>query len=82
MDGIVDTGNVIMQQSRHNDDHSIYVHMGNTVTEMNPYSPETKESMRRNPEFFKERLEYLRREVRELGRLYKEMQEQDSKEQG
>ncbi len=72
LDKTADSGNVIMQQSRQADDPTIYVHMGNIVTEMSPYSPETQESMKRNPEFFEKRLKYLRRQVTELGRIFKE----------
>lgn len=42
-------GCVIPQKPRHADDHTIYVHAGNTVVEMSQYSDTTKEIMKNSP---------------------------------
>ena len=57
---------VRVQKTRHADDHTLYVHMGNTVVEVNPYSPETQKMMQNNPKFFKKILDYLNDQVKEL----------------
>lgn len=65
--------NVIrVQKCRHADDHTLYVHMGNSVFEMNPYSQETKNLLERNPEFFDRVVKFLDREVKELKTMLKE----------
>ena len=43
---------VKIQKSRHADDHTIYVHAGNTLCEMNVYSDNTRKLMELHPEFF------------------------------
>lgn len=63
---------VRVQKCRHADDHAIYVHMGNGVFEMNPYSDETKRMMERSPEFFKKVVNFLEREVKELKSMIQE----------
>lgn len=63
---------VEVKATRHADAPSIYVHMGNTLSEMSQYSKETQRLMRERPDFFKEMLEYLEYEVRELKKAYKE----------
>lgn len=67
-------GVVIAQRSRHADDKTVYVHAGNTVCEMNAYSAETLELMRRNPKFFKEMLVEMEMQVKELKKKFKESQ--------
>jgi hypothetical protein len=62
---------VVLQRPRHADDHTTYVHMGNTVVEMNPYSIETQEMCVRSPEFFNQVLKYMERQVKELKQLQK-----------
>ena len=42
------------QRPRHSGDKTIYVHAGNTVVEMNPYSSVTEELKNKAPEFFDE----------------------------
>ena len=45
-------GNLINSQpTRHADEHTTYVHMGNCVIEMNAYSAETERLLRNNPSF-------------------------------
>ena len=66
-------GNLVnVQKTRHADDHTCYVHMGNTVTEMNPYSKTTKNLMENHPEFFDNMLRHLEDTVKELKRIKKE----------
>lgn len=66
-------GNLVRaQKPRHADDHAVYVHMGNSVFEMNPYSNETKNLCERNPEFFERAVKFLEKEVKELKNILKE----------
>lgn len=67
---------VKVQPTRHADNHTTYVHMGNTVCEMNPYSSETKRLMRERPAFFEKMLKFMRDEVKELGEEFKKIQAQ------
>lgn len=60
------------QKCRHADDHTLYVHMGNSVFEMNPYSQETKNMLEHNPEFFERVVKFLDREVKDLKAMLKE----------
>jgi hypothetical protein len=62
---------VRVQKSRHADECTMYVHMGNCVTELNPYSQETKNLAERHPEFFKKLVKFAEQEVRELKALIK-----------
>jgi len=64
---------VKVQQPRHMDDHTLYVHMGNTVSEMNPYSKDTENLMKNHPEFFEEMLGFMGNRVKELKSKYKEI---------
>lgn len=63
---------VRVQKCRHADDHTTYVHMGNTVVEMNPHSQETKTMLKHHPEFFKKVVKFLEREVKDLKTMLKE----------
>lgn len=63
---------VRVQKCRHADDHTIYVHMGNGVFEMNPYSQETKDMLERKPEFFEKVVKFLDSEVKELKTMLKQ----------
>jgi len=60
-----------VQRSRHADDNTIYVHMGNCVVELNPYSEETKRLAETKPEFFKKLVQFLSKDVKELKTLIK-----------
>lgn len=60
------TNLVIVQKTRHADNHTIYVHMENTVSEMNARSQDTAEFLRNHPKFFKKMLGYMKREVKRL----------------
>lgn len=63
-----------VQVPRHADSHTCYVHMGNTVTEMNPHSKETKRLMESHPEFFDNLLKHMENNVKELKKMKKEKQ--------
>lgn len=66
-------GCVIPQKARHTDDHTIYVHAGNTVVEMSHYSDTTKEIMKNSPKFFNEMLKEMEMNVKMLKKQFKEM---------
>ena len=66
-------GCVIPQKARHADDHTIYVHAGNTVVEMSYYSDTTKEIMKNSPKFFNEMLKEMEMNVKLLKKQFKEM---------
>ena len=63
---------VYVQSPRHADDHTVYVHAGNCLTEMNAFSEQTRELLRRNPEFFRKLLDEMKRQTRELEKMLKE----------
>jgi len=55
-----------VQRSRHADDPTTYVHIGNTVTEVNPYSPEFKNLVNHHPEFAEKLVSFLESELEKL----------------
>jgi hypothetical protein len=61
-----------VQRSRHADDHTIYVHMGNTVTEVNPWSQDFKDILSRNPDFAESLVRFLDGEVKRLKKVLKD----------
>lgn len=62
---------VKVQVPRHADQHTLYVHMGNTVCEMNAYNKETQRIMQENPEFFEKMLSFLEDHVQTLRHRFK-----------
>lgn len=66
---------VKVQKPRHADSLTTYVHMGNTVCEMSPWSKETRRLMRENPKFFEKMLTFMRAEVQDLSAEFKKIQE-------
>jgi hypothetical protein len=60
---------VICQKARHADDHAIYVHMGNTVTEVSAYSREFKELVAKHPDFAEALVKFVEFEAESLRRL-------------
>jgi hypothetical protein len=62
---------VTCQKTLHADSVTIYVHAGNTVTEMNYFSQEAIDLMHSNREFFKEMLDEMIYHTRELKKEYK-----------
>lgn len=66
-------GNLVtVQVPRHADDHTCYVHMGNTLVEMHPQSNDTKRIMENNPDFFDNMLKQMENTVKELKKMKKE----------
>ena len=63
---------VTCQKTTHANDITIYVHAGNTVTEMNYFSQETINLMKNNPEFFKQMLREMIYHTRELKKEFKD----------
>lgn len=59
------SGVVIPQKTRHADDKTIYIHAGNTVVELNPYSDITKELMENSPLFFEKCLNLMEQNLKE-----------------
>lgn len=68
---------ITAQGTKHASEHTIYVHAGNTVSEMSEYSSYTREIMENNPEFFEEMLNLMERNVKELKKQFKEVKKQD-----
>lgn len=71
---------VHVQTTRFDNERTLYVHMDNCVTEMNAYSPHTKELLNQRPEFFEQLLCEVQRQARELLTLWKEHQAKQAKE--
>lgn len=61
-----------VQSSRHADDHTIYVHMGNCVTEVNPFSRDFKNIVERNPEFAKQLVDFIEQDLTWLKKMVEE----------
>ena len=53
----------------HTRDETIYVQMGGTIHEMNPYSTETRQFMRDHPESFYRIISYLEAQAEKLREL-------------
>lgn len=67
---------VVIQKPRHADDNTIFVHMGNTVTEMNKWSQITKDLMAHHPKFFDDILKEMEIQVKALKKMRKEMKDE------
>ena len=61
-----------VQQTRHADERTIYVHMGNTVTEVNPWSKDFDDLLKRHPDFARSLVGFLDSEVKVLKRKLQE----------
>jgi hypothetical protein len=71
--GVGNHGNLVtVQAPRHMDDSTIYVHMGNTVCEMNAYSMRTSELMQHSTQFFDKMLKEMEEQVKLLKKRRKE----------
>ncbi len=66
-----------VQKTRDADDHTLYIHMGNSLFEMNASSNETAALMKKNPTNFKEMLEYIAGQVEELQGKFEDYQSKD-----
>lgn len=64
---------IIPQFTRHADDDTVFVHMGNTVCEMNAYSKETLALMKSHPEFFQKMLKFMESEAKLMKKKFKEI---------
>lgn len=64
---------ILAQPARHADAHTAYVHMGNTVTEFNPYSRDFKEKAEQHPEFYRQMLAHLEQTVKQAKKVLKEL---------
>lgn len=69
---------VTVQKPRHADDHTIYVHRGNTVVEMNAWSKDCEKLAQTHPSFFEDLLKQMDQQVKELKKLKKRLNEKDS----
>lgn len=67
------------QKPIHANDSTIYVHMGNTVTEMNPYSNHTEYILKSHPKFFEDMLKHMESSVKELKKQLKDNKQQNNK---
>jgi hypothetical protein len=61
-----------VQAPRHADDHTIYVHMGNTLTEVNPWSKDFTDLLARHPDHAIAMINFLDSNVRQLKKLVKQ----------
>lgn len=52
--------------ARHADDCTIYIHMGNCLTEVSRYSQEFQSIIKNNPNFAKDLISFLERELESL----------------
>lgn len=69
-------GNLVkVQKTRHADDCTVYVHMGNTVCEMNAHSEETLKTMMQSKKFFKKMIAEMKNQVKMLTKQLKEYEE-------
>lgn len=74
--GVGNFGNLVkIQKPRHADDRTVYVHMGNTVCEMNAFSEETLKIMMQSTSFFKKMLAEMKNQVKMLSKQLKEYEE-------
>jgi hypothetical protein len=58
-----------VQRTRHANSKTVYVHMGNTVMDMDPYSEQIRKLKKNNPEFYNQLLSKLKETVKELEKL-------------
>ena len=71
--GLGNHGNVVnVQKCRHSDDRTIYVNMGNTVTEVNPYDDDFLTLMDKFPDFTDNLIYHLNETVKKIKDIQKE----------
>lgn len=63
---------ISVQPSRHADDHTVYVHHGNTVLNLNPWNTDFKELVERNPDVAEEFVKTAEFIVKEAKKKIKE----------
>lgn len=64
---------VKVQKTRHADDHTIYIHMGNTLCELNAYSDETLKGLENHQEYYESMINFMEREAKSLKKKLKEI---------
>lgn len=64
-----------VHKTRHADDHTVYVHMGNTVVDTCPYGWEMQRIAREFPKFFDQILNRMERQVEDLKALKQKQEE-------
>jgi hypothetical protein len=69
---------VHVQKCRHADDYTMYIHMGNCVTELNPYSEETLQLIKEHPQYVKSMMVFVQNELTQLKKIMKEMEQQEN----
>jgi len=69
-----------VQKPRHADDHTVYVHAGNTVCEMNINSEETRRLMKQSPKYFEKLMKEMLYQYRALSREFKNVKHQDAQQ--
>jgi hypothetical protein len=57
-----------VQRTRHADDHALYVHMGNTLTEINPFSREFEHMIKTQPYLADKYIRFLEDTVQDIKR--------------
>lgn len=60
-----------VHKTRHADDHTVYVHTGNTVVDTDSYGNEMQRVVEEFPDFFDQIVNVLERQVKELKDLKK-----------
>jgi hypothetical protein len=55
-----------VQRTRHADAHTLYVHMGNTVTEVNPWTKEFEHLIRTHPDLVDAYIRFLEDTLQEM----------------
>ena len=58
--------NIINQQPKHADNTSLYIHIGNTFIEINPYSDKFLNLKNTNPEFYKEIIKEINKIIKKI----------------
>ena len=62
---------IYAQRSRHASETTIYLHRGNCVTEYNPYTEEFQKLLKTDPDYVKQGVKIIERQVRELKKQIK-----------
>jgi len=66
---------IAVQPTRHADDHTLYLHMDNTVTELNPYSEGFRKLVEGNPGFAQKLIKEATRILKEANQKAKRIHE-------
>lgn len=66
-------GQIIVQPSAHADDHQLYIHRGNLVFNVAPWTNEFEEMAERNPEFLEESIKAAQNIVTEAKKRLKKL---------